>query len=164
MAGIARRRAAETDEPFLRVLYASTRPEVAKWPEPLREAFLAQQFEAQRTGWTTTFPGARHDVILLGEVPIGRVWEYWPGDECLIVDLALLPEQRRQGIGTQIVEQILAEADRAGVPVRAHVERMNTPSFAFWTRLGFTEIGGDELFAEIGRPAGGFHDEPNSAS
>jgi GNAT superfamily N-acetyltransferase len=145
-------------------VYASTRPDVAAWPEPFREAFLAQQFDAQRTGWTGAFPGARHDLVLLGGVPIGRVWEYWPGDECLIVDLALLPEHRRQGIGTQIVEEILSEADRAGVPVRAHVERMNTPSLAFWTRLGFTETGGDELFAEIGRPAAAHHEEPNSSS
>lgn len=164
MPDVARRDAAETDEPFLRLLFASTRPEVADWPDGLREAFLAQQFEAQRTGWGEMFPDARHDVILLGDVPVGRVWVYWPGDECLIVDLALLPEHRRQGIGTRIVEKLLAEADAAGVPARAHVERLNTPSFAFWTRLGFTEIGGDELFAEIGRPPGADHDAPNSSS
>ena len=70
----------------------------------------------------------------------------------MIVDLALLPEHRRQGIGTQIVAELLAEAGKAGVPVRAHVERMNTPSLAFWTRLGFEEIGGDALFVEIQRP------------
>jgi GNAT superfamily N-acetyltransferase len=80
---------------------------------------------------------------------VGRVWVYLTDVECLVVDLALLPDYRRQGIGTQIVEEILAEADRAGVPARGHVERMNTASLAFWTRLGFRVSGGDALFYEI---------------
>ncbi len=147
-----RRPAVEADEPFLRDLYASTRPEVANWPDEARAAFLAQQFEAQRTGWGLTFAGSVHDVIVLNGRTVGRVWVHSTAAERLIVDLALLPEYRRQGIGTQVVEEILAEADRSRVPVRAHVERTNTPSVAFWTRLGFREIGGDALFIEIERP------------
>jgi ribosomal protein S18 acetylase RimI-like enzyme len=161
---VERRPAAEADEPFLRALYASTRPEVAAWPAEPREAFLAQQFEAQRTGWGVMFPGSRHDVIVLAERPIGRVWVHWSGAECLIVDLALLPDHRRQGIGTQVVEEILVDADRAGVPTRAHVERTNTPSLAFWTRLGFGEVAADALFIEIERPPGAGHDAASSAS
>jgi ribosomal protein S18 acetylase RimI-like enzyme len=161
---IDRRPAVEADEPFLRELYASTRPEVADWPDEPRATFLAQQFEAQRAGWSETFPGSQHDVIAIGENAVGRVWVYWAASECLIVDLALLPEHRRRGIGTQIVSELLAQADRAGVPARAHVERTNTPSLAFWTRLGFCEIGGDALFVEIGRPSGGAHDAVRSSS
>ncbi len=120
-----------------------------------------QQFEAQRTGWSQMFPGSEHDVIVLGGRPIGRVWVHWSAEECLIVDLALLPEHRRQGIGTQIVRELLGAADERGLSTRAHVERMNTPSLAFWTRLGFREISGDALFVEIERPA---QDERSSSS
>jgi ribosomal protein S18 acetylase RimI-like enzyme len=161
---VERRPAAVADEPFLRALYASTRPEVAGWPDEPREAFLAQQFDAQRTGWGEMFPDSRHDVIVVGERPVGRVWVHWPAAECLIVDLALLPEHRRQGIGTQVVEELLVDADRAGVPARAHVERTNTPSLAFWTRLGFREVAGDALFIEIERPVGAPHKAPSSSS
>lgn len=153
MPAVGRRPAVAADEPFLRELYASTRPEVAGWPDEPRAAFLAQQFEAQRTGWGEMFPGSVHDVIVLDERAIGRVWVHSSAEQCLIVDLALLPEHRRQGIGTQVVEEILAESARAGVPTRGHVERMNTASLAFWTRLGFRETGGDPLFIEIERPA-----------
>lgn len=152
MPAVERRPAVAADEPFLRDLYASTRPEVAGWADEPRAAFLAQQFEAQRTGWGRMFPGSVHDVIVLDGRAIGRVWVHPSAAECLIVDLALLPEHRHQGIGTQVVKEILAEADRAGVPARAHVERTNTPSLAFWTRLGFREISGDALFIEIERP------------
>ena len=151
MSRAVRRPAVEADEQFLRNLYASARPEVAGWPDEPREAFLAHQFEAQRTGWGHTFPGSEHEVILVGDRPVGRVWVYWSDVECLIVDLTLLPEHRRQGIGTQVVEELLAGADRAGMLARAHVERTNAPSFAFWARLGFQEIGGDALFIEIAR-------------
>jgi ribosomal protein S18 acetylase RimI-like enzyme len=146
-----RRPAVEADEQFLRDLYASTRPEVADWPDEAREAFLAHQFEAQRSGWGHTFPGSDHEVIVLGDRPVGRVWVHWSDVECLIVDLALLPEHRRQGIGREVVEELLADADRDGVPARAHVERANGASLAFWTALGFQEIGGDALFVEIAR-------------
>src|SRR6185437_13952457 len=97
-----RRAAADADEPFLRELYASTRPEVADWPDESREAFLNNQFDAQRAGWGETFPGADHDVIVLDDRPIGRIWVYRTPTDYLIVDLALLPEFRRQGIGTQV--------------------------------------------------------------
>lgn len=153
MIGVERRPAVAADEPFLRALYASTRPEVAAWPDEPRGAFLAQQFEAQRTGWSQMFPGSEHDVIAVGGRPAGRVWVYWSAEECLIVDLALLPEHRRQGIGTQVVRELLADVDAQGLRARAHVERTNTPSLAFWTRLGFRETGGDALFVEIERPA-----------
>jgi GNAT superfamily N-acetyltransferase len=161
---VERRPAVEADELFLRALYASTRPEVAAWPDEPREAFLGQQFEAQRAGWGVMFPNSRHDVIVLAKRPIGRVWVHCSGTECLIVDLALLPDHRRQGIGTQVVEGILVGADRAGVPTRAHVERTNTPSLAFWTRLGFREVAGDALFIEIERPPGAGHSAANNAS
>jgi GNAT superfamily N-acetyltransferase len=152
MPRVARRSAVAADEPFLRELYASTRPEVAGWPDEPRTAFLSQQFEAQRTGWSQMFPGSAHDVIVVDDGAVGRVWVHSSATECLIVDLALLPEHRRQGIGTEVVAEILADADRAGVPARAHVERTNTASLAFWTRLGFRETGGDALFIEIERP------------
>ena len=152
MPAVARRAAVDADEPFLRALYASTRPEVSGWPDDFRDAFLAQQFDAQRRGWGQMFPGSRHDILLVGGSAVGRLWVHWTGNECLIVDIALVPEHRRRGVGTAVVDEVLAEADRTGVPVRAHVERANVASLAFWLRFGFREVGGDELFAEILRP------------
>jgi GNAT superfamily N-acetyltransferase len=148
---IERRAATAADEPFLRVLYASTRPEVAAWPDEPREAFLAQQFEAQRKGWTASFPGSEHDVLEVDGVSVGRIWLHWSATACLVVDISLLPEHRRSGLGTEVMRDTIAAADRAGVPVRGHVERTNLPSVAFWMNLGFRETAGDALFIEIER-------------
>ena len=152
MPRIERRAATAADEPFLRALYASTRTDVADWPSEVREAFLAQQFDAQRTGWSATFPGSEHDVLVVDGSPVGRIWLYWAESDCLIVDLAFLPEHRRHGLGTEIVRDVIAAADRAGVPVRGHVERTNEPSLAFWTSLGFRATEEDALYFAIERP------------
>jgi len=149
---IERRAATAADEPFLRALYASTRPEVDDWPDDVREAFLAHQFEAQRTGWSATYPGSEHDVLVVDGSPVGRIWLYWTESDCLIVDLAFLPEHRRQGLGTEIVRDVIGVADRADVPVRGHVERTNESSLAFWTSLGFRATEADALYFAIERP------------
>lgn len=159
MPRIERRAASAADDPFLRALYASTRPELDDWPDEIRDAFLAHQFEAQHTGWTASFPGSEHDVLVVDGTPVGRIWVHWSASDCLIVDLAFLPEHRRLGLGTEIVRDVVAAADRVGVPVRGHVERTNLPSIAFWTNLGFRETVFDALFFEIERPY-----EPRSAS
>ena len=127
-------------------------------------ATVLRQLKAKESIELTLFrDGTRRTItVMLGERPVGRIWVDW-SDACLIVDLALLPEHRRQGIGTRVVEEVLARADRAGLPARAHVERMNGPGLAFWVRLGFEETGGDVMYSEIERPAGGPH-APGSSS
>jgi ribosomal protein S18 acetylase RimI-like enzyme len=54
--------------------------------------------------------------------------------------LALLPEFRDTGIGTQILRNVLSEATTLGKPVRIHVERFN-PAQSLYRRLGFAKTG-----------------------
>ncbi|MGH8603206.1 MAG: GNAT family N-acetyltransferase, partial [Gammaproteobacteria bacterium] len=77
--------------------------------------------------------------MLLDERPVGRLYlARWPS-EIRIVDLALLPAHRNAGIGTRILSDLLAEAGRAGKPVRIHVEKLN-PALRLYERLAFTRI------------------------
>jgi ribosomal protein S18 acetylase RimI-like enzyme len=98
------------------------------------------------------FPGSEHEAILLDGEPVGRVWVAWPSGECRIVDLTLLPAHRRGGIGTQVAEEVLARADAAAIPVRLSVVRDNAAGLAFWERLGFSAVSGDEIYAQLERP------------
>jgi ribosomal protein S18 acetylase RimI-like enzyme len=43
-------------------------------------------------------------------------------------DIALLPEYRQSGIGTAILRDLLAEADRCRKPFRIHVEKFTAPN------------------------------------
>ena len=149
---LERRRAVAADDAFLRALYATTRPDLAGWDEPARETFVELQVRAQRREWTAAFPGSHDDVLLLGGRRVGRLWVAWLADACVLVDMILLPEYRRNGHGTRVVSDVLAEADRRELPVRLTVERTNSASLAFCARLGFAETEGDEIYVRLERP------------
>jgi len=131
------------DEPLLFEIYASTRTEemdLLAWDESQKEAFLRMQFAAQHQHYRKAFAEGRFDIVLSGERPIGRLYVARGPDEIRIVDIALLPEGRNQGIGSSLLKEILAEAREAGKPVRIHVER-NNPALRLYERLGFSRIG-----------------------
>ena len=130
------------DDAFLLQVYASTRLDElasAAWDEAQREAFLILQFAAQQQHYQTHFPEADHQVILLGDRPIGRLYVARSTDEVRILDIALLPEQRSFGVGSSIIKEILAEAAKAEKPVRIYVESFN-PSLRLFERLGFSPV------------------------
>jgi len=130
------------DTEFLYDVYASTRQEelaALDWDEGEKEAFLRMQFRAQHTYYTDQFAGAAFDLIVSGGRPVGRLYLDRRQGELRIIDIALLPEYRRQGIGSRLLKEILAEAQQAGLPVRIHVER-NNPALGLYQRLGFRRI------------------------
>jgi ribosomal protein S18 acetylase RimI-like enzyme len=130
------------DQPFLYQVYAGTREDemaLLNWSETEKEAFLAMQFSAQHRHYMEHFSRASFDLILLDDQPIGRLYLDRRPDEFRIIDIALLPDFRRQGIGSGILEDILAEAGEARLPVRIHVER-NNPALGLYFRLGFQQI------------------------
>lgn len=128
------------DLDFLRELYASTRREELAptgWPQEQIEAFLTQQFEAQHSYYTENFSSTDFDLILSGDnIPIGRLYLDEREDEFRIVDIALLPEARRKGIGGAILKTIIDRAFAVDKAVSIHVEQ-NNPAMNLYKRLGF---------------------------
>jgi GNAT superfamily N-acetyltransferase len=151
------------DRELLFRIYASTRAEElaqVDWAAEQREAFLRQQFEAQHAWYQQNYAGAAFDVVLASDgQPAGRLYvACWPR-EIRLIDVALLPGFRRQGLGSAILGDLLAGARRSGKPVTIHVERMN-PALRLYERLGFKqkEDKGVYLFLEwapatVGDPA-----------
>ncbi len=130
------------DEPFLYHVYAGTREdELAPldWDEARKDEFLRMQFNAQHRFYQEQFPSADFDIILAGDQPIGRLYVDRRDDEIRIVDIALLPKHRNAGIGSALLEDLLAEAAAVGKPVRIHVERFN-PALPLYQRLGFNQV------------------------
>jgi ribosomal protein S18 acetylase RimI-like enzyme len=110
------------------------------WDEAQKGAFLRMQHSAQHRYYRDQFPNADFQIILEGDCPIGRLHVHRREDEIHIIDIALLPEHRRRGIGSALLRDILTEADQAGKPVRIHVEQCN-PALHLYERLGFVKIG-----------------------
>ena len=130
------------DEPWLYRIYASTREaELAPlgWDAAQQTAFLTQQFTAQARYYQEHYRDTTFDLILCGGEPAGRLYvARWP-DEIRIVDIALLPPYRNQGLGSAFLRALQEEATQAGKPLRIHVEVFN-PARRLYERLGFTQI------------------------
>jgi ribosomal protein S18 acetylase RimI-like enzyme len=130
------------DEAFLLEVYASIRAdELAQvpWSAEQRAAFLKMQFDAQQLHYRTHNPNATHDVILLNERPIGRLYVARREPETRILDITVLPADRNRGIGTSLIKNLMTEAARADKPLTIYVESYN-PSYRLFQRLGFKKI------------------------
>lgn len=129
----------EQDVEFLYKVYASTRAEEMKltgWEDRQKEEFLRMQFNLQHTQYLQNYREAFFNIILLNEVPAGRLYVDRRWNEIRIIDLALLPEFRGQGIGKTILNDLIDEADGKQVPLTLHVEHFN-PVLNLYERLGF---------------------------
>jgi ribosomal protein S18 acetylase RimI-like enzyme len=136
------RPAGRDDAEFLYEIYASTREEelaVVPWDATAKEAFLRMQFAAQDTYYRATYPRARYDLIVCGDKVLGRLYVDRGEKAWQVLDIALLPGHRGNGIGTRLLSEVLAEAAAAGMPVQIHVERFNLAR-RLYHRLGFRQI------------------------
>ena len=130
------------DLPFLYRVYAGTRAEElaqTDWTDEQKAAFLQQQFTAQHDYYQANYPAAQFQIIERHGTPIGRLYVDRWADQIRIMDIALVPDQRGQGVGTQLLETILSEGRQAGLPVTIHVERFN-PALRWYERLGFRVV------------------------
>ena len=137
------RPATEEDKTFLLNLFATTRAEelaMLNLDENQKQAFVAMQFNAQRSQYEMSYPQAHHNIILWNDSPIGRLLVDRGKREFNLVDIALLPAHRNAGIGTHLLQGLLLEAEAAGKPVRLNVWHTN-PAKRLYERMGFS---GDE--------------------
>jgi GNAT superfamily N-acetyltransferase len=133
------------DEPFLLALYIEARREEFAplgWDEAMLANFLGMQFRAQRAGYAGAFPGATWSIIQHGGEPVGRLMVHRAADEIRLVDIALSPEWRGQGIGGRLLAGLQDEARAAGKPLRLHV-LAHIPAARLYARFGFVKTGVD---------------------
>ncbi|HXG59603.1 MAG TPA: GNAT family N-acetyltransferase [Thermoanaerobaculia bacterium] len=130
------------DEEFLYRLYASTRePEmrIVPWTAEQKEEFLRMQFRAQTFHYRNHYSGATFAILLLDGDPVGRLYLHQQPGDLRIMDIALVPEHRGEGIGTMLLREIMERAASAGDSVSIHVEQQN-PARRLYERLGFRAV------------------------
>lgn len=131
------------DEGFLLRVYASTRAEEmarVPWDDAQRAAFLKMQFDAQLHHYQSNFPSASYQIIeRAGGQPVGRLYVLRTDEFTRILDITILPDFRNAGIGTPLIEDLMAEAASVRKPLRIYVESFN-PSRRLFERLGFHPI------------------------
>ncbi len=136
------------DEGFLYAVYASIRQHESAtlgWSAAQQDAFLRMQFTVQQRSYLAQFPAADFQVILWHGRPIGRLYLERQVDEIRGIDIALLPEYRQAGIGTAVLQGLLAEAAGAGKPFRRHVAKFNRAR-RLYEQLGFITLEDDGVY------------------
>jgi GNAT superfamily N-acetyltransferase len=145
---------AEGDLPFLKRVYRSTREDelqLTGWDEAFKETFIDQQFTAQHQYYREAYHDASFQLILLDGKEAGRLYVWESDRQIRIVDIALLPEFRNQGIGTTILRGLITKADTSGRILSIHVEAYN-PALNLYKRLGFIQKDQTGIYFYMERP------------
>lgn len=124
---------------FLLRVYAGARAaEMAAvpWTEQQKLSFLRSQLAVQTREYTSRYPQAEHSIVLVNGREVGRSFIVRQPDELHVLDVAVLPEERGYGVGSELVRRWQREAADAGVPLTICVETFNS-SLSFFANRGF---------------------------
>jgi ribosomal protein S18 acetylase RimI-like enzyme len=90
----------------------------------------------QRRRFDENFDPLPLQIIEKDGVPIGYIAVRRPSDEIFLAAIEIAPQHQKQGIGSQLVRELLDEADRSRRPVKLFVLKVN-PARRLYERLGF---------------------------
>ncbi|MBN2387245.1 MAG: GNAT family N-acetyltransferase [Anaerolineales bacterium] len=147
MSALVLRPVTDADEDFLYRVYAGTRAEEmarVPWDEAQKQDFLRMQFAAQQAHYRKHFPEASHDVLLADGLPAGRMYVDRRAAEIRILDIAVLPEARRQGVGSHFLRGLMKEAQAVRKTLSIYIDE-TSPSLDLFRRLGFVQAGGNGI-------------------
>jgi ribosomal protein S18 acetylase RimI-like enzyme len=151
---ISLRSITEADSELLYDIYASARRAALSgngWDPERVEVFLRQSYEAQRDFYRTRFPYADCQMVLANGRPAGRLYVQHSETDIRIMEFALLPAFRGQGIGRALLQDLIADADALRLPLRLHVELSNPIRLRFLS-LGFRQEPLDGTYVFMERP------------
>lgn len=137
------RLATPDDEPFLYELFVYAHSQELPTDHldaNQRDLLLRMQFFAQQKTYSAQFPEAQDKIILVDGHPVGRILVERKESEIRGVDIVLLPEHRSTGVGTLLIQDLMAEAEATGKPFRIQVVKTNRAA-RLYERLGIYKTG-----------------------
>lgn len=153
--GLGLRPIDDTDIPFLRALYAATRGEeleITGWSHEERARFLASQFEMQHRYYRERFASADFLLLCRQGQPIGRLYWLEQADAATLIDISLIPAERRHGLGSALLWLVGSRADALGLPIWLTVEPGN-PAMHLYLRMGFMPVDANDVHTRMRRKA-----------
>ena len=97
----------------------------------------------QQARWARVFDPARWQVISNGGVEVGGLELEHRPHELYVANLLIFPEHQGCGIGTAVMQRLMAATHAEGKPVRLQALKVN-PARALYARLGFMELADTE--------------------
>lgn len=145
----------KSDEGLLFDIYASTREEELKlahfWTDEQKKLFLNQQFYAQHNYYQEHFGQSFFGVILKDTtIAIGRLYiNFFDENNTIsVIDIALFPAYRGNGIGSSLLDDILVYAKKINKRVEIYVEATN-PAKRLYDRLQFKTIEVGDIYLKM---------------
>jgi ribosomal protein S18 acetylase RimI-like enzyme len=139
------------DRDFLFRLYASTRMDEIRgfgWSAVQQDAFFRMQFNAQQQWYQATYSTAENQIIEKDQEPIGRMIVQRGAGTWRLLDISLLPEHRGQGIGGELIRNVIKDCGAAGAVLQLQVVNTN-PAQRLYARLGFIKTGQDQIYTQM---------------
>lgn len=127
------------DQPFVLALYRTTRSDLLGMLADPRyiDALVAMQQRQQMDGFLSLYPDAAYQVLELDGTPVGRLVTAVAGNALRVVDIAVVPQARGQGVGGEALRRVQQQAMREGRDVTLAVRRDNAGARRLYASLGF---------------------------
>ncbi|MFF7110595.1 GNAT family N-acetyltransferase [Pseudomonas sichuanensis] len=157
--GLDLRQQAEADGSLLRALFVARRAAefaAAPWSDAEREAFLHAQADLQGRHYAQHYPMAHFLIIKQAGQAIGRLCMDESETDLRVVDIALLPEWQGLGIGSAVLNAVLALGDGLGKACTLSVDLTN-PAQTLYRRLGFEVCADQGLYLQMRRQPAAIH-------
>lgn len=140
------RPATAADKALIAALHARCYREVVVaqfggWDEKLQQGFFEKKWDP-----------ARYEIVTVQGTDVGAVAVRRHPDHVFLTELLIDPAFQNQGLGTELVRQILAEAAADGLPLRLQVLRKNRAR-RLYERLGFVPTGETDTHILMARTA-----------
>lgn len=139
------------DADFLARLYASTRMDLhsATADPAFVAALIAMQQRFQAAGYRQAFPDAQYLLLERDGAPCGRIVVDAGADALRLVDIALLPELRGQGVGSRILRALQDCAVGDALPMTLAVHHTNAHARRLYLALGFRPLSRNALSEQM---------------
>jgi len=139
------------DVQFLAHLYASTRMDLHSMTTApgIVASSIAMHQRLQAAGYRANFPGASYLLLERDGAPCGRIVVDAGAHTLRLVDIALLPGMRGQGVGSHVLRALQKCAACAGLPLRLAVHRSNPRARRLYLALGFASSSCNEVSEQM---------------
>lgn len=141
------------DETVFRKLYAEVRePELrmTNWSAADKHSFCDSQYALQDKHYRQHYADFEAWAICRHVAVIGRLYLATFDGTLTLMDITIAAAQRGVGIGSHVLQDVVAQADMQQCEMRLHVEPNNSARHLY-ARLGFVSIGEAGIYQEMRR-------------
>ncbi|HZX31472.1 MAG TPA: GNAT family N-acetyltransferase [Rhodocyclaceae bacterium] len=146
---------APLDDDFLVKLFRSTRDDLLHigLPEPMLDNLIAMQFRAQQNGHRQQYPEGNFCIVEAAGEPVGSLAVCRGTAGIRLINIALRPEARGNGLGSRLIRALQAEATASAKPLTLSVSTQNIGAQRLYAKLGFTAVSNNGAYQEMAWPA-----------